>query len=319
MSYPEAVILPLDMISEQLAMVDLFLSMFYGEGEIIVSDPAALDALREHVDSGDIPADASLPTSIDLELNIEVAPAHILELHMRIPFIRTQVGRTSTQGAFDADEPPKPVYSLRCPSWLTRKEHAELVATMPIADPDGVLGVVQYLKDTALTPLATADADVPHNNTTTTAAVQVSKKQPQPTEPLVRVWFYLQSLSTRSKRLDLVNWAPSYSLTGFVLAGKPGILCLEGTSADISAYMSEIKTRSWSDVPAYQKKVSERCREEGKEVVRKFVDMREVTDEIGKGGKRGNRGEMAEVRALFESVGLEDMFEVVVGFGGGGG
>lgn len=304
------------MISEQLATVDLLLSMFYGEGEITVCDPAALDALREHVESG---MDVSLPPSIDLELNIEIAPACILELHMRIPFTRTQDDRMSTQNDFDANEPPKPVYSLRCPSWLTRKEHAELVANMPVDDPDGVLGVVQYLKDTAPTLLTTANTDVPNNDPTNTTYAQTSTNQSQLADPLVRVWFYLQSLSTRSKRLDLVNWAPSYSLTGFVLAGKPGILCVEGTSANISAYMSEIKTRSWSDVPAYQKKVSERCREEGKEVVRKFVDMREVTDEIGKGGKRGNRGEMAEVRALFESVGLEEMFEVVVGFGGGGG
>lgn len=34
-----------------------------------------------------------------------------------------------------------------------------------------------------------------------------------------RVWFWLPSLSTREKRDDMVNWAPEYNLTGFVLAG----------------------------------------------------------------------------------------------------
>jgi hypothetical protein len=38
--------------------------------------------------------------------------------------------------------------------------------------------------------------------------------------PLVRVWFYFPSLNTREKRQNMVDWAPSYSLTGFVLAGK---------------------------------------------------------------------------------------------------
>jgi hypothetical protein len=84
-------------------------------------------------------------------------------------------------------------------------------------------------------------------------------------EDEVRVWFWLQSLSTKSKRDDIVNWAPEYHLTGFVLAGeylvsltssflltftpitgKPGILCLEGKSSSINNYMSEIKSVSWS-------------------------------------------------------------------------
>jgi hypothetical protein len=38
--------------------------------------------------------------------------------------------------------------------------------------------------------------------------------------PLVRVWFYFPSLNTREKRQHMVDWAPSYSLTGFVLAEK---------------------------------------------------------------------------------------------------
>jgi hypothetical protein len=111
----------------------------------------------------------------------------------------------------------------------------------------------------------------------------------------------------------MVNWAPGYNLTGFVLAGKPGILCLEGTAKDIDAYMSDIKTRSWSDVPSHQKKVSERYREEGTGIKRVFPVMREVTSEITKGGHRGNRGEMGEVKTLFEEVGLGEVFAEVLG------
>ena len=35
----------------------------------------------------------------------------------------------------------------------------------------------------------------------------------------VRVWFWFPSLSTREKRDDMVNWAPMYGLSGWVLAG----------------------------------------------------------------------------------------------------
>lgn len=242
--------LSIALLADQLATIDLLLGMFYNEGELTVSDPTALASLREHVESP-IPTSPAmagadslllLPQAIDLELNVQVAPDRLLELHIRVPLtgrhdekggIGTGTGaRTHDDDDDDAvgdadEEAPQPSYVLRCPSWLTRKAHAELVANMPVNDPDGVLGVVQYLQETCsasalakqsasasctgnldtYTNMNTTDDDDNNNNNTTTRA-------------LVRVWFYLQSLSTRSKRLDLVNWAPSYSLTRLRARGQ---------------------------------------------------------------------------------------------------
>jgi hypothetical protein len=130
--------------------------------------------------------------------------------------------------------------------------------------------------------------------------------------PIVRVWFYFPSLSTRKKREDIVNLAPGYSLTGFVLAGKPGILCLEGTSRNIDAYMSFVKTHSWGDIPSHQKKVSERFREtEG--IQRVFSGMDEITDWLGeRGGQRANRGDMQALETWLGSKGLQEAFEKVI-------
>jgi hypothetical protein len=110
----------------------------------------------------------------------------------------------------------------------------------------------------------------------------------------------------------MVDWAPSYSLTGFVLAGKPGLLCLEGSASSIDAYMNEIKTVSWGDIPSYQKKVSERYRET--EVVeRAFGEMSEITDLVGeRHGARQNRGDMAKIEAWLKGKGLGEMFESVI-------
>ena len=132
--------------------------------------------------------------------------------------------------------------------------------------------------------------------------------------PLVRVWFYFPSLSTREKRDDLVSMAPMYALTGFVLAGKPGVLCLEGASRDIDAYMKTIKTESWGDIPSYQKKVSERYREEGQAVGgRRFVGMQEITESLGeRRGERANRGDMKALEAWLKERGLGEAFEKVI-------
>lgn len=124
-----------------------------------------------------------------------------------------------------------------------------------------------------------------------------------------RIWMHLPSLSTKSKRNDLVTYAPSYSITGIVHAGKPGLLILEAPSAsDIEAYLSHIKTYSWADIPSSHKKISERLREEGLSLQdRAFNNMSEITEEInvnGMKGVRSNRGDLGALRDWLTAKGL---------------
>jgi len=293
---PDGSLLPVELLQIQLSTIDLLLAMFYLDGEISQVDAEATDSLRSYLeDPSCSPPDFPPHLGLDLRVQVDTITDQ-LELNVQIPLY-------DSSSLTDEDQPPLPKYTLRCPPWLNRKANAELAESMPVDDPDGVLAVVEYLKAAAPAYLQAQ------------SSANTSKESAAATSPgkLVRVWFYLQSLSTRSKRDDMVNWAPSYSLTGFVLAGKPGILCLEGTSDNISDYMAEVKTRSWADVPSYQKKVSERYREEGDQVTRVFDSMREITGEITKGGFRQNRSEMGEVKKMFESVGLGDLFAEVLG------
>lgn len=131
-----------------------------------------------------------------------------------------------------------------------------------------------------------------------------------------RIWFWLISLSTPSKRRDLVTYARARGLTGFVLAGKPGLVCVEGASEVVDDYMADIKARSWSDIPSYQKKITERLRQQlgvGDGGKRAFATMDEITDMIDQRGARGNRGDMKQVREYLEGKGLAEVFGKVIG------
>ena len=75
--------------------------------------------------------------------------------------------------------------------------------------------------------------------------------------------------------------------------------------------MSDIKVKSWSDIPSFQKKVTERWREEGKDIKRAFQDMSEITGLIDKHGARGNRADMSQVEKLLEEKGLAEAFSRV--------
>jgi hypothetical protein len=133
---------------------------------------------------------------------------------------------------------------------------------------------------------------------------------PFQTVALKRVWFYLVSLSTKSKRDDLVDWAPDYNLTGFVMAGKPGILCLEGPVTNIDSFISAIKSRSWADIPSNQKKISVVLEESITN--RNFRDMKEITHEFEMGGFLNNRPNMSQVKEWFENHGVGYAFTTVV-------
>lgn len=199
----------------------------------------------------------------------------------------------------EIEQPPPLSYSLRQPEWMSKAEVAGLAAAMP---QDDVFEAFEYIQEEAVHFLEA-------QQTLTSGSEIITGSS---CEPILRVWFYFPSLSTREKRDDLVKHAPGYSLTGFVLAGKPGVLCLEGGSADIDAYMKFIKTHSWGDIPSHQKKVSERFREtEG--VQRVFSGMEEITDSLGeRGGKRANRGDMQALEAWLQAKGLQEAFENVI-------
>lgn len=191
-------------------------------------------------------------------------------------------------------ESSHPMVSVGCPAWMTRKAHHELNSSLPTG-PDCILEAIDYIQ-----------THIPQNAEPNIR--EASFQEPKDTQ-LKRIWLYLISLSTRSKRNDMVTWAPAHNLTGFVMAGKPGVLCLEGTQTDYTRYLSLIKSESWADVPSYQKKISVVLEEDIE--TRLFENMIEITDLFTMGGVRHNRPEMSQVKGWFEKNGVGYAFSVV--------
>jgi hypothetical protein len=275
--------LPPDLLESQISTLDLLLAMFPdpSESDITPSDLSLITNIR---DNGIESLTSPLPSEIHLSLHVSLDATHSIQVNITAPLQTSETEPT---------EPPPIAFSLRQPDWMDKASVAALSSSLP---PD-IFSALDFLRDQGTSLIPT---------------LPTTETKPTSTGPLVRVWFYFPSLSTREKRQHMVDWAPSYSLTGFVLAGKPGLLCLEGSASSIDAYMNEIKTVSWGDIPSYQKKVSERYRET--EVVeRAFGEMSEITDLVGeRHGARQNRGDMAAVEAWLKGKGLGEMFESVI-------
>ncbi|KAL2802682.1 ubiquitin-conjugating enzyme/RWD-like protein [Aspergillus granulosus] len=291
-------LLPADLLESQLSTIDLLTAMFPSPGEIEIpmSSQECIEKLRAWCESTD--SETKNPhgvlSSILLAVHVPIVQGETtIQVNISIPL------HCSDPNTLDT--PPSISYTLRQPDWMSKAELSKLSASMPT---DDIFEAFEYIREEGTRFLKSQQQRQ--------STLLNSTNTDSQTESIVRVWFYFPSLSTREKRSDMVNHAPDYSLTGFVLAGKPGVLCLEGCSRDIDAYMSFIKTHSWGDIPSHQKKVSERYRET-EAVSRVFGGMEEITDSLGeRSGQRANRGDMQALEAWLKGKGLGEAFERVI-------
>lgn len=295
--------LPKELMELQLGQIDLLQAMYASDDSVSMDETSStlVEALRLWCESDEqMPPKLSQPSiSLILSLNLpEEDTGHIerkfvLELEVSFPLV-------SEERPIEEDIMETPGFKIRArqPSWMSKGQTAALTDAIPDED---MLTALDYIKDTSCQLL--------QESLKKSAAPSPMDKDTS----IDRIWFYFPSISTRSKRDDIVNYAPTYGLTGFLLAGKPGILCLEGLSQTIDDYMKFIKTESWSDIPSHHKKVSERYRETGREIQRAFEDMREITESLGeRRGERANRNDMKALEAWLTQRGLGEAFEKIL-------
>jgi len=284
-------LLPPDLVELQLGQIDLLLAMY--PDEVIVEEDAqrTMEKLREPInviDTANFMTAPIVPATLQLPIESDIIDAKSLHLDL---FFHFTVLKDK-----DPEEPPPVKVRIQQPSWLSKAATSQL--TPDITEDQDLLSMIEHIKETAAKQLENSSS-APRSNESADDG------------PLVRVWFYFPSISTRSKRDDFIKYAPSYNLTGFLYAGKPGLLCVEGESQSIDDYMKFIKTESWGDIPAHHKKVSERYR---KNIEKKaFPDMTETTDTVGeRRGQRANRGDMKAMEEWLVERGLGDAFAKVL-------
>lgn len=276
-------VLPKDLMAMQMGQIDLLMAMYEPDDAVSMDDSSTdlVEALKNWCESDtDAGPEVSQP-NISILLNLDIGDLDdspgdqpkSLQLSLLVPLIHS--------GTLEMD-PPSIKSRLQQPDWLSKNQVALLNSSIPDED---ILTVIEHVKEEAAQ--LSAQANVSASEAEGVFDVNA---------PLVRAWFYFPSISTRAKRDDLVNFAPTYGLTGFLMAGKPGILCLEGGSIAIDDFMKFIKTDSWGDIPSQHKKVSERYREATPNLCRAFDNMQEITETVGE--RRGERANRSDMKAL---------------------
>ena len=107
-------------------------------------------------------------------------------------------------------------------------------------------------------------------------------------------------LRSEKKRRSMLSWASELQLTGFVLAGKPGLVVAEGPSDRVAEFVRRTKALSWQ-------KCSTKRQDTDCQPV--FPPMAEL--QLSTHGHRGGHASLSELCAWLTERGQADAFHEV--------
>lgn len=94
-----------------------------------------------------------------------------------------------------------------------------------------------------------------------------------------RLWIWSHHIYSKIKRQDIVKLGKDYDLTGFLLPGKPGVICFEGPMDSTQAVIKIVKSWQWQKLKIV--KVESGCDEAN---FNRFKEFREILFVEGDGG-----------------------------------
>ncbi|KAK3915534.1 RWD domain-containing protein 2B [Frankliniella fusca] len=79
-------------------------------------------------------------------------------------------------------------------------------------------------------------------------------------DKLVRIWIYSHHIYNKDKRRNILGYASQHCCAGFMLPGRPGVICLEGYEDDCDEVWRKIRSMNWKKIMLKKKEeCTERC------------------------------------------------------------
>ena len=118
---------------------------------------------------------------------------------------------------------------------------------------------------------------------------------------------YFHHIFSKEKRAHIMQWASDCAVTGFIAAGKPGIVVAEGPVDSVQDFIRNIRRLPWQKM---QSRVvqQEACAQREVDSRRKFAAF---TDEDCCG--EGTHLDVGAVRRVLERHGVGDVFAALFG------
>jgi hypothetical protein len=242
----------------QLNELEMLVSMYPGDKELHLSNPALLQDMQEYLDG----AVRSVP-SVEFSLNVDVdgdVIETIIKLSSQYPqsalpevYLRSSKFSRSEQSRINAD-------------MLTALE------TESIPEEPCILFLLDWIQTNASQYLFSSknknqSEDTVSDSTSTNSSGVFS-----------RYWIYSHHIYSKIKRRDMLDMSKEFELTGFVLPGKPGIICIEGDSKNTAEWWSIVKNWQWKRL-SLKIQEDQECNDVSS--MRKFVGFQEIGEVKG--------------------------------------
>ena len=113
------------------------------------------------------------------------------------------------------------------------------------------------------------------SNTNRAKEVDNESKEQERCTTFARYWIYSHHIYGKLKRRNIAALAKDNSITGFCLAGKPGVVCMEGVSEDCDYCWQKVKSMNWHRILIRLLEKEEDCKDI--DSTRKFNDFQEIS------------------------------------------
>lgn len=263
-------------LNSQLSELEMLESIFYNPGELRIEDINALNDIKNFVNG----STTLLPPFLDIIINLNIDNAKF-ELCANL--------------SHDYPEVEPDIYIRN--SKLNRTQHAKLnkdltsyISSLDRGEPF-LYSITLWVQENALEYI------VPE---------EVVTKAEECKDELVRYWIYSHHIYSKTKRREILNLAQTLKLTGFCMPGKPGVICVEGSSTDCNEWWQTIKAMNWKRIFL---KISEECKEDSSFL--KFKVFEEVAFQSS--GNKCNHMDIAELHRYLETHNCSYIFKELFG------
>ncbi|ENN71057.1 RWD domain-containing protein 2A [Dendroctonus ponderosae] len=266
----------------QLDELESLESMFCNPGEIKVEDIGVFHDIKDFV-GGRTP---SVPPCLGFTVNL-VLEQNKFELGVNLP----QEYPFVEPGVFVRNHKLNKAQHV-----LLNKKIEQFLADLPRGEPC-IFTAISWLQDHALDYIEQKEA-----------VIETTDHCSEDAE-LVRFWIYSHHIYSKTKRKALIDLADELKLSGFVMPGKPGIICVEGTSRDVNEFWQAVKNMNWKKIFC---KITESNKEDSKGgTFLRFKDFLELVFENH--GPKFNHMDMGEFYRYLEAHEVANIFKEIFG------
>ena len=118
-----------------------------------------------------------------------------------------------------------------------------------------------------------------------------------------RVWYYAHHIYSREKRTNMLQWSKEWCLTGFILPGKPGIICIEGLKKNCKEFNSRVRAMNWQLLKLQHEEPTLSSEE------MKFENLKELIFDVH--GRDNKHQDLGQFRTFLSEIGLDNVFQVL--------